>query len=406
MGSQRCILLLLEGGYPWSIGGVSEWTHQYLQHSPQSRFIIVQLAAPSLKSSSLQSAHYPPVDNVIEFITVHPPEIERKFSNIIKWGKENAISLVDKIAGQVDIIHATNTGPAGLLGVELKNLLKKPLVITEHGVYFKEAELLSPSLKSGYKIDYTIGSANQTVENLKRIATLVYAQSDQVISVSKTIIPFQKVLGCTNSLYISNGVEASLFQNTDTHRYREEDRFSIGWIGRCAAIKRPLLFFDIVDNIREKLDVPVDASMFLSDAGESKLKEKVLKRNSNSSVKLYWNLSAAQYIEGWDALCLTSQQESQPLVLFEALARKALPFGWEVGDADNQFGLFYDPGTSISQLTENIIGYWKSKSRWKYEVEKRYQMVWDKYTWNHVFDQYENVFYKLNQKNLLAEYNK
>ena len=93
-----------------------------------------------------------------------------------------------------------------------------------------------------------------------------------------------------------------------------------------------------------------------------------------------------------DALCITSHNESQPLVLFEALAKKVLPIGWEAGDVTGKFGLILPAGKPPADLADAFADLWSRADVWKTEVNRRFAMVKSTHTWQQVFGDYRSLF--------------
>ena len=92
-----------------------------------------------------------------------------------------------------------------------------------------------------------------------------------------------------------------------------------------------------------------------------------------------------------DALCITSHNESQPLVIFEALAKKVLPFGWRVGDVTEEFALVVEPGASAGELAQRVLSC-RQSPEWEQRVTRLHQKVRKNHTWEAVFEQYREIF--------------
>lgn len=131
----------------------------------------------------------------------------------------------------------------------------------------------------------------------------------------------------------------------------------------------------------------------LCDSNEPGLKKRVVEEASRiDNLTLIWNRPAIEHIDEMDALCITSNNESQPLVLFEALSRKVLPFGWEVGDVGSRYAMVFDPEMPVETAGNQICALWENSARWQEELEKRYTLVSQQHTWEHIFDRYRTIF--------------
>lgn len=392
------ILLIIEGTYPWYRGGVSEWVHQYLTHLKDYHFKILQVATDEFHQLNPQKALYPLASNIKDFIRVHPPEIATDWRDDTgSWVYEIQNEL-QKAMEEVNILHVANTGFAGWLGVYLKKITQLPLVLTEHALYWKEVEQGAVALECGFKIPDT-QSMKLTVSQLfKEIASEVYETADQLISVSQINIPEQKKLGAQQVHYIPNGISSHLLLSTKERKAEP----MIGWVGRCAEMKNPHGFLNLVEAFRKK-SFQSRFRMLLCDANERELEQSVRKRAQQfPEVEFIWNEDALGYYKDMDMLCITSHNESQPLVLFEALAHKVLPFGWKVGDMDERFAFVMDRGTDPLILAESITQLWNDQERFQSLLQSCFERVAEQHTWDKIFENYGALFSKLNKETLIS----
>lgn len=384
------VLLIIEGTYPWYRGGVSEWVFQYLNALPEIEFDIIQIATDEFSGLKLEKALYPVTNNVKSFQRVPPPkQLTHWTKDSEDWFSEIENDVVT-LAESHEIIHVTNTGFAGWLGYKLSKLFSKKLILTEHALYWKEVEMGAVALECGYKVPDTDEGKGIVVQTFIDIAKLVYEASEEVISVSKCNLKEQRLLGAKSNYCIPNGIPNSwITQN----KHRSETP-TIGWVGRCAEMKNPLRFFDLVDEFR-KSEFSSNYLMLLSDAGENELWDEVLLKAQNyPEVKLVLNESAADYFPKMDMILISSHNESQPLVMFEALSQKALPVGWEVGDLTNEFGFVLPNSSSAIELCVAITELWTDKVRFESFVEERFELLTKNHTWTAIFDQYRKVIEK------------
>lgn len=391
--SSPTILLIIEGTYPWYRGGVSEWVYQYLKNLSANKVHILQVATDEFQDLDPQEALYPITENVVSFTRISPPESVLNWeSDKIDWfnSVKKNLSYID-----VDLIHVTNTGFAGWLGVKLSEILDKPLVLTEHALYWKEVEMGAVALECGYKVPNTDTDKLHISSIFKNIATEIYSKAEKVISVSKINIPEQINLGAQDPVYIPNGISKHLIV---TNKTRSEIPH-IGWVGRCAEMKNPLKFFEIIEHFRTH-NFDANFSMIISDANEKSLEKEVkIKAEEFPELTMVWNKNAINYIPDLDLLCITSYNESQPLVLFEALANKALPFGWKVGDVDEDFALVVNKESNTDILVKEVIKMWNNKPLFNEKVNYSFNITKNNHTWESIFSKYE-----LNFNLILSEY--
>ncbi|HKJ30874.1 MAG TPA: DUF3492 domain-containing protein [Balneolales bacterium] len=385
------VLLILEGTYPWYRGGVSEWVHHYLEAFPDYDFKILQVATDEYLDRDINDSLYNLPSNVQNFVRILPPDLDCDWTEeSARWKLANE-KTVESILKDVDTIHVTNTGFAGWLGSELAVETDIPLVLTEHAIYWKEIDMGAIALECGYKIPATKEQRQKYVEMFRHMAKVIYQRADVAVSVSECNTAKEYSLGVAEKKYIPNGVAEYFFSNRNVETKKLE--LTVGWIGRCAKMKNPMRFFSLVDAFREISKITVSFKMMLSDAGEEHLKQEVIVHSKHyPEVELIWNEPAKNHIGSLDALCITSYNESQPLVLFEAIASKALPVGWSAGDANSKFGLFVDQQTSADDLANEIMLLWSNKNQWKHKVDACYDFVKIHHTWHSVFGKYREIF--------------
>jgi len=263
-----------EGTYPGTIGGVSAWCHRLVTGMPQIEFKIVCI---SDGPSHAQTFQLPP--NVSE-LTILPlgnteetyfkfssesnfrkevceidfkkstcPNKEKKRFNLSNngTGSENLFEMAFKKilmfpVPETDVINAMNSGLAGLLGLKAKQQHRIPLLITEHGSYYKEW-LLSTRLgeciskercwgsdltKVGHPITI-LGRVNQLVRSTLRGA-------DLVLPVTSTHIPWELYFGTKPECIklIPNGINTDNFQ---PKAKETTDNVMIGSLCRITPIK-------------------------------------------------------------------------------------------------------------------------------------------------------------------------
>ncbi len=383
------VLLVIEGTYPWYRGGVSEWIYQYLNHSSAINFSILQIATDSYRPLSLESALYPITENVTEFTRIPPPDFNTDWSSsLTNWYQEHREEILTSNLS-FDIIHATNTGFAGWLSSKISDESKRPLILTEHAIYWLEVEKGAVALECGYEIPDDDQSKREIEHLFKDIAKTVYSNSDQIITVSESNIPLQNLLGANGIRYIPNGVDSSWINPG-----REiNEKPVIGWVGRCAEMKNPLQFFDYVDSFNS-IGFEAEYLMLLSGANELDLEREVLKRSAYyPKVKLVWNESSKDFYPQMDMLLITSHNESQPLVLFEALANKVLPIGRRVGDVTDKFGMTFPKSDDIESICRLVIEKWNDRIAFEGYLEERHALIAQEHTWENIFKEYEAILY-------------
>tara|TARA_R110002096_G_scaffold231766_7_gene421517 strand:+ start:4001 stop:5197 length:1197 start_codon:yes stop_codon:yes gene_type:complete len=392
------ILLVIEGTYPWYRGGVSEWTYQYLRSCKTINFSILQIATDEFQGLDPHKALYPLTDNIVDFTRISPPNMSNSWEeDSIEWYASISDKL-QELAQFSSCIHVTNTGFAGWLGAEIATKMDKPLVLTEHAIYWEEIKKGAVALECGYKIPDTLSAKNHVVQTFINIAKRVYSVSDKVISVSRCNLEKQIQLGASNPLYIPNGIPKEAIVSAK----KRTKNPVIGWVGRCAEMKNPKLFFEFIAEFKT-LDLNPQFVMMLSDANEKVLEDEVRElAEKHTDIDMIWNQSAIEHMHRLDMLCITSHNESQPLVLFEALANMALPIGWEVGDVDSEFAFVVQDDITSKQFAQEVESLWNNRTLFNEMVEERHQKVKEEHNWTTIFDKYQDIFSKNNLIRLQA----
>lgn len=383
------VLLIIEGTYPWYRGGVSEWVHQYIKAFDEAIFHVVQISNDPTRDHLLSDALYPIPKQVGSFIRIPPPKLTDNWQADTEAWMSGIWDGIEPAAGGSDFIHVTNTGFAGWLGKELAAGLSKPLVLTEHALYWKEVAGGAAALECGYRIPQTPEKKRAFGQMFQQMAKAVYSEADTVISVSECNITEQQRLGAGEVHYIPNGVSGDWLLDA---KPRLTDPLTIGWIGRCSALKAPLKFFAFVEAFNRIGRGEVQFIMLSCDAQEPQLAAQV-KRQSRKypNLRLIWNRSTREYIDQMDALCITSRSESQPLVLFEALSRKVLPIGWQTGDVTEKYGFIVDREIPEMALARKVVTFWDQQALWQQRVLNLQAVVASHHTWEKTFQSYHQL---------------
>lgn len=385
------VLLIIEGTYPWYRGGVSEWVYQYVKNCSDFSFNILQIATDEFQGLDPSRALYPLTENIKQFLRVSPPDISKHEDfNLEIWYQKNQAKW-RAVIGEQEMIHVTNTGFAGWLGSRLSKEVNRPLLLTEHAIYWKEVDMGAVALECGYKIPGDDLAKAQTVSAFKDFASYTYSNAHQIVTVSNSNISYQQELGAKSIEYIPNGISRSWLQKD---KKRSPDP-AIAWVGRCAEMKNPLAFFEYVKSFRDE-DISPVFTMLLSDANERSLEQEVREiARKFPEVQCIWNEEAKPYFSTFDLLVITSHNESQPLVMLEALAHKALPTGYSVGDLTEEYGLVFHPDSSIKDHVQQIAELWNHPKIFEQAVIQRFERVLKHHTWEQIFERYTRLMHSM-----------
>ncbi len=235
------------------------------------------------------------------------------------WAWKSAHDMMFSAMGtslpEADIYHAISTGYAGLAALSAKIKRKKPLVLTEHGLYHKEREMEIRRVKfiRGYQRDMWINIYNS-------LSRLCYRYSDLIISLFEYNRMKQVELGAPagRTLVIPNGIDTDSFA---VERKQRDGGFHVGLVGRVVPIKDIKTFISACKIIADA--VPDSVFYCIGPADEDPeyfedCKRLVESLRLSECFEFTGRADVREYYSFLDAMLLTSVREAQPLVILEA----------------------------------------------------------------------------------------
>ncbi|MGN7476637.1 GT4 family glycosyltransferase PelF [Solibacillus silvestris] len=218
---------------------------------------------------------------------------------------------------EADLYHAVSTGYAGVVGALAKVVHKKPLLLTEHGIYSREREeeIIKANWVKGYFKDLWINY-------FYTLSSSIYSLSDEVITLFGRNKEIEIELGCDEQKIriIPNGIEVSDYANVV--RTLPEDRIRIGAIVRVVPIKDIKMMIQMFALVEQKLPT---AELFIMGPAEEdseyydeciQLAEALGIRN----IRFTGMVQIKDYLGNLDILLLSSISEGQPLAILEGFA--------------------------------------------------------------------------------------
>ena len=322
-GAAADVVLVLEGTYPYAIGGVSTWVHGLLTSLPDTTFGIVHLYA----GAQPQRAQFERPANVAWHRDLRLPD------------RLDAVDP-DALARAVPpgrVVHALATGFAGQVGQALSRRTGAPLLLTEHGVYWYEIEQGAPELECGLRLhgqDLSGGnpcaSRSLWVERFQAIARRTYAAAAAVTTVCDANAELQRALGASSPVVIPNGVPEpdTTAPLTDAERARLHESASrpaglrVGLVGRVTPIKDVHAFVRAAARVAES--VPDARFYAVGPTDDVAYAAGVEALAARLGLGARFHLTGAQPAALWhrhlDVVVLTSRSEAEPLALLEAMA--------------------------------------------------------------------------------------
>lgn len=229
---------------------------------------------------------------------------------------------------QADIYHAMSTGYAGLLAARAKVETKKPVFVTEHGIYTNErrievisANWLEATASKALTIDKPRRDLRDLwIDSINNFSRLCYQASDRVITLfSGNQLPqIEDGADPAKMQIIPNGVDIKRFAALAHPR---QPTPVIALVGRVVPIKDVKTFIRAVGLLRQYApDIkayvigPTDEDAEYYEECVSLVQLLGLDQN----VEFTGQVRVDEYLPAIDILVLTSISEAQPLVILEA----------------------------------------------------------------------------------------
>ena len=357
------VCLILEGTYPYVVGGVSKWTHALVKNLSEIEFSIVHL-----HSGEERKIKFEVPENVKSIVEI---DVRNGFG--FRFDFRDLIDVVP----EAKVYHSLSTGFAGLLGLQVKSVKNKPLVLTEHGLYWKEIEFGVDEVECGFKIFKNLREKEKVcverrryLEIFKEIAKKCYLGADVVTTVCRYNLEQQLSLisNGKNSKdlnlkfrVIENFVEPEFF-GTVVRKVRSEK--VISFIGRVVPIKDVKTFIRAMPLILDGIgDVKflIVGDLMQDPEYVDECFELVRELGLVGKVKFTGEANAVDYLKISDVLVLPSVSEGQPFVVLEAMASGVPVVATCVGgvpelidESGFECGLLFDVGDYV-KLAENVL---------------------------------------------------
>ncbi len=203
------LCLILEGTYPYQIGGIASWVHDLLAGLPEMRIALVRIA-PQVQERT-RAFELP--KQVRHFQEITNPD---DWQALDQWASEATNQLP-----QASIYHVVGAGLAGMLGLQAQARFAKPLILSEHASYLHELSLGLPQLESGLRVPQPSSEQRQQIlATFEDLACTLYQRADHVIALDAQTQQRQihKGLSKQRSRVIPNGVSRSSLDAIQANR--------------------------------------------------------------------------------------------------------------------------------------------------------------------------------------------
>ena len=240
--------------------------------------------------------------------------------------------------------HTVSTGYAGLLGVFLERRRRRPLILSEHGIYTKErridlnqAEWLEPAAdrSAAERAQRAAVLRELWIRSFESIGRLVYRSAQPIISLYEGNRARQQQEGAAadRTRIIVNGIDLTRFGKALAAR-REPTPRVIGLIGRVVPIKDIKTFIRAIGVLVQELPDVVGWIIGGSEEGsgyEEECRELASGLGLATQIQFLGHRDVAEVFPQLGLLMLTSISEGQPLCLLEAFASGVPCIATDVG---------------------------------------------------------------------------
>lgn len=311
---------------------------------------------------------------------------------------------------EADVYHSASTGYAGLLGSVASYINKKPLILTEHGIYTRERE------EEIIKADWVNGDFKKNWINFfYRISTIAYQEADKVIALFEDNRQLQIEMGCpkNKTMVIPNGVDVldytSNHINTEKLKEKNDQIIRIGVVARLVPIKdikSLILAYEAASHKVSNLELVILGPTEEDESYHSEIL-KLIQDFKLSNISILGRVDVKKYLPTFDFMLLTSISEGQPLAVLEGMAAgiaqictnvgscKELLYG-SVDDVLGHSGLIV-PIMDIEKIAEAIEVLAKDPILCKQMGKVGHERVKAYYQKKDFLDRYEALYQSLTQ---------
>lgn len=242
-------------------------------------------------------------------------------------------NLLGAAIPKVGLFHTISTGYAGLLAAGAKIRRRRPMLLTEHGIYTKERRI--EINRSDWIRDWDSGEvvAERTggffkrywIRQFQMMSRICYEHADEIFTLYNGNTRDQVRDGAPPEKLrvIPNGIDLERFGQAAARfdARGPNERFTVGFVGRVCPIKDVITFVsamrlvaDKVPDLRVRVLGPMEEDPEYAE--QCKAHAKLL--NLEKNVAFEGRVDVLQELPSLDVLVLTSISEAQPLVILEA----------------------------------------------------------------------------------------
>jgi glycosyltransferase involved in cell wall biosynthesis len=215
-----------------------------------------------------------------------------------------------------------STGYAGLIGAAAARRHSVPFLLTEHGLYWREAEQ-GGEFECGVAAPQSAAATRTWVARLREYARCAYDAADVITAVCDANRALQLSLGAepARSVVIANGVEVPGAQ-VCARPAGDRGVLRVGLVGRVTPIKGTTTFLEacrVVQGAVARAEFYVVGPGDHSPEYDAECRQ-LAHRLRLERVTFTGEVDVRDWYPRLDVVVLTSRSEAQPLALLEAMA--------------------------------------------------------------------------------------
>lgn len=238
------------------------------------------------------------------------------------------IAVLDTEWPDVDLTHASSSGPSSLIGLARKWNQGTPLILTEHGIYLRERYLALGNLELPWTVRAAFGLL------MRLISEVTYAEANILAPVSQFNAKWEQKLGASSEhvTLLYNGVHAPTYREIVT----EPTVPTVSFVGRIDPLKD---LHNLVEGFKLVRDVIPQAKLRVFGPVPKEnhqyylnLLDFVSEQGLENSVTFEGAVpNAVAAIEAGHVVALSSISEGLPFTLIEAMMSGRATVSTDVG---------------------------------------------------------------------------
>ncbi len=239
-------------------------------------------------------------------------------------------TLLNAYLPDAKIYHSITTGYAGFLGARAQIQTKRPLMLTEHGIYNKERKIDISRSPWIYEEKRNVFRIHEDLEIFKELwinafsmmSKICYSCASEIITLYTGNQRYQLEDGAAPEKLkiIPNGIDYSRLASLE--RIPQEKKI-VGFVGRIVPIKDVKTLIRAIDQVVRHFPEIEVWMMGPTDENEEyfeECKQLIGFLNLEETIKFMGMVDLIDWYPKLDILALTSISEAQPLVILEAYA--------------------------------------------------------------------------------------